>query len=130
MQLYNDPVKANHFKKNIRLYNTMFAFTSMGVKVDHSINNGRSPYIYRLNEQNHHVFGSLIPNNGGDPKFCQLYIYDTEHEVENRMRWVNMDNGDTVDEEIVCGLLNMLDSRNELVPYFRMARDRFKDDPV
>ena len=82
MQLYNDPKKARHFKKNIRRYNSMFAFTSMGGRVDNSINKGGAPYIYRLNGQNHHVFGSLIPNNGDDPKFCQLYIYDTEHEFE------------------------------------------------
>ncbi|WOG82720.1 hypothetical protein DCAR_0101888 [Daucus carota subsp. sativus] len=129
-QVYNDPKKAKKFRKNIRMYNTMFAFTSMGGKVDHSINNGSSPYIYRLNGQNHHVFGSLIPNEGDDPKFCQLYIYDTEHELENRLKWVKVDDGKIVDSEIVKGLLDMLDSTNELVPFFRMARDRFKDEPV
>lgn len=67
MQLYNDPKKGKNFKNNIRLYNSMFAFTSMGGKVDHSINTGCAPYIYRLNGQNHHVFGSLIPNDGDDP---------------------------------------------------------------
>ena len=80
--LYEDEVGGSDFQRSIRLYNAMFAFTSAGGNVDHSINRGRGPYIYRLNGQNHHVFGSLIPNNGDDPKFCQLYIYDTEHEFE------------------------------------------------
>ena len=63
----------------------MFAFTSTGGKVDHwSINRGRAPYVYHLNGQNHHVFGTLIPDDGQDPKFCQLNIYDTEHEVQNK----------------------------------------------
>lgn len=48
-KLYNDPKKGNHFKKCCRIYNSMFAFTSSGGKVDHSINNGRGPYVYRLN---------------------------------------------------------------------------------
>ncbi|XP_017217515.2 uncharacterized protein LOC108195093 [Daucus carota subsp. sativus] len=130
MQLYNDPKKGKSFRRNIRLYNTMFAFTSMGGKVDNSINTGRAPYIYRLNGQNHHVFGTLIPNEGKDPKFCQLYIYDTENEVDNRMKWVKVDNGEPVDKGVVSGLLEMLDSTNELVPFFRMARDRFKEDAV
>ncbi|XP_017221478.2 uncharacterized protein LOC108198225 [Daucus carota subsp. sativus] len=130
MQLYNDPEKGNNFKRNIRLYNTMFAFTSMGGRVDNSINCGRAPYIYRLNGQNHHVFGTLIPNEGKDPKFCQLYIYDTENEVENRMKWVKVNNGEPVEAAVVRGLLDMLDSTNELVPFFRMARDRFKEDAV
>ena len=81
-QLCNDKQKSQKFKDGIRLYNSLFAFTSTGGKVDNSINNGGAPYVYRLNGQNHHVFGSLIPNNGDDPKFCQLYIYDTEHEFE------------------------------------------------
>lgn len=128
--LYNDVKKAQHFKRCIRLYNSMFAFTSMGGKVDHSINSGRAPYVYRLNGQNHHVFGSLIPNKGDDPKFCQLYIYDTDNEVENRMRWVNTLDGEDVETEIVQGLIKMLDESNELVKHFRMARDRFKEQEI
>lgn len=37
IKLYNDPKMCNKFRKLIRLYNIMFAFTSMGGKVDHSI---------------------------------------------------------------------------------------------
>lgn len=90
-KLYNDPKKSHHFKRSIRLYNSMFAFTSMGGKVDHAINSGKAPYVYRLNGQNHHVFGTLIPDEGDDPKFCQLYVYDTENEVQNRVRWVKVE---------------------------------------
>lgn len=79
----------------------MFSFTSSGGNVDHSINSGRGPYIYRLNGQNHHLFGSLIPDDGSTPKFCQLYIYDTGNEVNNRLRWVNVADQENVDSEIV-----------------------------
>lgn len=84
-QLYNDTKKGKQFRNASRIYNSMFAFTSSGGNVDNSINNGGSPYVYRLNGQNHHVFGALIPDVGQPPKFCQLYIYDTENEVCNRM---------------------------------------------
>ncbi|KAK1364059.1 hypothetical protein POM88_039620 [Heracleum sosnowskyi] len=73
LRLYNEKSTSASFKRNIRLYNTMFSFTSSGGNVDHSINTGRGPYIYRLNGQNHHVFGSLIPDDGDTPKFCQHY---------------------------------------------------------
>ncbi|KAL8122773.1 hypothetical protein AgCh_010953 [Apium graveolens] len=109
MHLYTDPKKKNHFMRYIRLYNAMFAFTSMGGKVDHTINCGRAPCVYRLNGQNHHIFGTLIPNEGDDPKLCQLYVYDTEHEVDNRIKWVKVDSGELVDSEIVEGLVQMLD---------------------
>ncbi|KAK1354310.1 hypothetical protein POM88_047566 [Heracleum sosnowskyi] len=129
-QLYNDSKKGPRFKEGIRLYNSLFAFTSTGGRVDHSINCGGAPYIYRLNGQNHHLFGSLIPDDGADPKFCQLYIYDTENEVRNRMKWINVRDGQTVHAEIVEGLMKMLDEKNELVKEFRTQRDRFKDGEV
>lgn len=129
-QLHNDKLHSQRFKDGIRMYNTLFAFTSTGGKVDHSINCGGSPYVYRLNGQNHHLFGSLIPEKGDDPKFCQLYIYDTENEIANRLRWVNVADGDKVDIEIVEGLSQMLNETNELVKEFRSARDRFEAGQV
>ncbi|KAL6581726.1 hypothetical protein OROMI_005740 [Orobanche minor] len=38
-----------------------------------------------LKGTNYHRIGSLLPTSGNSPKFSQLYIYDTEHEVENRI---------------------------------------------
>ncbi|KAK1365083.1 hypothetical protein POM88_040644 [Heracleum sosnowskyi] len=128
-QLYNDPKKGPLFRRCSRMYNSMFSFTSTGGNIDHSVNNGGGPYVYRLNGQNHHVFGSLIPNDGETPKFCQLYIYDTENEVSNRMKWMDIDDHDKINSEIVEGLMKMLDDTNELVKKFRVARDRFKDSP-
>jgi hypothetical protein len=76
--------KGKFFIKNIRRYNSMFSFTSMGGKVDSSVNKGKGPFVFRLKGQNYHSIGSLLPLEGQKPKFSQLYIYDTENEVENR----------------------------------------------
>ena len=76
--------KSKHFMKNIRSYNSMFSFTSMGGKIDSSINRGNAPYIFRLSGQNYHSIGSLLPERGLKPKFSQLYIYDTDNEIANR----------------------------------------------
>ncbi|KAL8120931.1 hypothetical protein AgCh_017928 [Apium graveolens] len=130
LNLYNHPKKGPAFKHNIRLYNCMFAFTSMGGKVDNSINSGRARYVYRLNGKNYYVFGSLIPNKGDDPKICQLYVYETENEVHNRLKWIKVDDGQGVDVNVVEGLVQMLDKTNPLVNRFRKARDRFRNDPV
>nr|XP_017246302.1 PREDICTED: uncharacterized protein LOC108217905 [Daucus carota subsp. sativus] len=128
--LYKDLTRGPDFQRSIRIYNAMFAFTSAGGNVDHSINRGRGPYIYRLNGQNHHVFGSLIPDDGDTPKFCQLYIYDTTNEVNNRLRWVNVSDQQPVDAEIVEGLIRMLDNTNELAKKFRSARDRWENNDI
>ncbi|XP_074342285.1 uncharacterized protein LOC141679779 [Apium graveolens] len=129
-QLYNDKQKGPKFKDIIRIYNSMFAFTSTGGRVDHSINCGGAPYIYRLNGQNHHIFGSLIPDDGNDPMFCQLYIYDTSNEIANRMKWISVNDGQVIHVEIVEGLIRILDETNELVKEFRSHRDRFEQDKV
>lgn len=75
--------RTNHYKKYIRIYNSLFAFTSLGGKIDNKINRGRAPYIFKLYSQNYHLIGSIHPMEGEHPKFCQLYVYDTENEVQN-----------------------------------------------
>lgn len=128
--LYKDRGTNSAFQKSIRMYNIMFAFTSSGGIQDHSANNGGGPYIYKLNGQNHHVFGSLIPDDGDTPKFCQLYIYDTGNEVNNGFLWVNASDQQYVSVVVVEGLNNMLDETNELCQEFWMARDRFVNDDI
>ena len=73
---------------------------------------------------------SLVPNERETPKFCQLYIYDTENEVENGMKSINVQNSINIDLEVLQGLIKMLEENNHLVQTFRMARDRFKNENV
>ncbi|GJV28186.1 DNA helicase [Tanacetum coccineum] len=73
------------------------------------------------------VNGSLCSLPGEPIRFLQLYIYDTEHELENMMlHFGRLDNSD-LDPEIVQGLIHFLDIRNELVQLFRTARDRCQE---
>jgi len=84
--LYGNDEISKNFKENIRPYDTMFAFTSMGGRIDTSINRGRGPPIFRLQGQNVHKIGSLLPCDGDPAKFQQMYIYDTSNEVQNRIK--------------------------------------------
>lgn len=84
--LHGIDARAKHFKDNIRAYNSMFAFTSIGGKVDSSLNNGGGPPQFVLSGQNYHRIGTLCPQMGQSPKFAQLYIYDTHNETSNRMK--------------------------------------------
>ena len=117
-----------HFHDNRRRYNAMFAMTSMGGKVDRTVNDGNGAYVFRLNGQNHHLIGSLLPVEGSKPKFAQLYIFDTENEVQHRIRSISSDKeNDGIDPEIVNSLIHMLDENNALVKVFRMARDHYTE---
>lgn len=106
----------------------MFSFTSMGGVVDKEINTSKGPYVFRLHGQNYHHIGTLLPEGTDKPRFAQLYIYNTENEVDNRISASRCnDSKSTVDPNIVKELKVMLDDNNILAKTFRMARDRFQE---
>ena len=76
---------SKHYREFIRAYNMMFSFTSLGGKIDHSINNGRGPFVFRMSGENYHRIGDIVPEPGQAPKFSQLYIIDTSNEIKNRL---------------------------------------------
>ncbi|PWA50520.1 DNA helicase [Artemisia annua] len=78
--------KDKHFLDNIRAYNQMFSMTSFGTEIDDSINDDRGPYVLKISGEIHHWIGTICPTNRNEPKFMQLYIYDTQNEVANRMK--------------------------------------------
>lgn len=124
--LLNGGSNSAHFRQNIRVYNSMFAMCSSGGKIDHRINKGGAPYCFKIRGMNMHFIGSLLPPDGEHPKFCQLYIYDTDNELSNRLDIVGASR-DQVNIQIVRELSGMLDQHNKLVRYFRTARERFKN---
>lgn len=120
---YSDS-SATKFRDQIRIYNSMFCFTSFGAKIDNSINKGRGPYTFRINGQNYHLIGSLLPAQGEQPKFAQLYFFDTQNEPKNRMSaFIDKETENQVDETIVRSLISMLNETSAVTKAFRMARD-------
>lgn len=102
--------------------------TSMGVNVIRSINDGRGPYVFKISGQLCHRIGSLVPSNGTKPEYCQLYIFDTENEVRNRMSVASRGGVSfQPSETIVTSLMTMFDCHNPIVQVFRTARDRLLD---
>jgi hypothetical protein len=112
-QLLNgDNQRSRNFRKNIRSYNSMFAFTSTGGVVDKEINKGHGPYVFHIHGQNYHHIGTLLLEEGNQPCWAQLYIYDTEHEIENKIN-ASKNDGEksSIDQVIVAGLKKMLDEK-------------------
>ncbi|XP_019179268.1 PREDICTED: uncharacterized protein LOC109174489 [Ipomoea nil] len=102
----------------------------MGGKIDRTINNGTSPPIFRINGQNFHRIGSLVPSVGIQPKFAQLYIHDTENEIENRFNSLRaQNNGSTLHVEVVHDIKQTLNEHNVLVKSFRMAKSFIESNP-
>ena len=105
----------------------MFAMTSLGENVDDTVNNGRGPYVFKVSGQIYHSIGKLCPDERVRPRFLQLYIYDTDNEVRNRLQNFLGNTKDPLREDIVEGLIQILDHHNALVQLFRTARDKLMD---
>ncbi|XP_056857211.1 LOW QUALITY PROTEIN: uncharacterized protein LOC130506557 [Raphanus sativus] len=131
-----EDAESRHFQKNMRAYNMIFSFTSLGGKVERSLKKGKGPPMLVLQGENYHLMGSLAPKNDSQAKFGQLYIADTENEVENRAKCLSSGkNGfqpnkkDTLRKDIIEKLMKMLDEVNPYAKQFRTARDRFHIAP-
>jgi len=106
---------SRHFFEHIRQYNSMFAMTSMGAKVIDSINDGHGPYVFKISGQICHRVGSLIPSEGCRPEYAQLYIFDTDHEVSNRINVTSSSRTPFhANKDIVRSLIQMLDTQNPI----------------
>ncbi|KAL5179103.1 hypothetical protein HKD37_01G000483 [Glycine soja] len=123
---HDDTIDSKNYQHNSRAYNMMFAFTSARIKLDKTINNSRGPPTIRIQGQPCHRIGSLLPMPRKKPKFAQLYIFDTENEVQNRINVMSQYSG--IQNHIVSALSHMLDQHNSHAKSFRMARDRLTAD--
>ncbi|GJS92053.1 hypothetical protein Tco_0774689 [Tanacetum coccineum] len=109
---YNQPATST-FRDLIRVYNGMFCFTSFGAKIDHSINKGRG--LYTL---------SLLPIEGTQPRYAQLWFFDTHNEIRNQLgAFMDTDSEEGVNGTIVGSLIRMLDANSAIAKAFRMAKD-------
>jgi len=55
------------FRDEIRMYNSVLAFTSLGAKVDDLITGGPRPYSFRIQGELYHKIGSLCSAEGQRP---------------------------------------------------------------
>ncbi|KAL3628077.1 hypothetical protein CASFOL_028179 [Castilleja foliolosa] len=113
----------SNFMDNVRAYNNMFSMTSFGARVDDAVNDGQGPYVFKVSGQVSHWIGSICPPDNECPRFLQLYIYDTENEVPNRMRFFGSSDNRSLSPNIVRCLSDTLKSCNEFARLFTAAKD-------
>jgi len=116
--LTSKDASAVKFRDQIRMYNSMLAFTSLGAKVDELVTRGPGPYSFHIQGELYHKIGSLCPAKGQRPQFAQLYIHDTKCEHQNRHAVMPSLDPTTLDR-----LLTMMYNINPYVKVFKMAGD-------
>ncbi|GJT56209.1 ATP-dependent DNA helicase PIF1-like protein [Tanacetum coccineum] len=67
---------------------------------------------------------SILPAEGVQPRYAQLYFFDTENEIRNRMSaFVDNDTRETVDEIIVASLIQINNQDTLRVDLYHNLRD-------
>jgi hypothetical protein len=113
MNLYtSSESEANSFRRNVRSYNSLLACTSFGANVNDEFQN-RGVSNFSIHGQVYHLIGTLLPEEGQVPKFAQLYIYDTEHEISNHLSLMQ-----NLDATVLQNLQNMLNMVNPYIHIF------------
>jgi len=79
-QLYAIP----QFVNNIRQYNCATSFTSVGVAVDNRALQNSGPHAFEIHGALHHNMGGLMPPEGQQAAYAQLYIYDAQEATDVR----------------------------------------------
>jgi hypothetical protein len=115
---------SRHFREHIRQYNAALAFTSLGVRVDGTVNSGRGPYVFRIGGELCHLIGSLLPTQSAQPTYAQLYIYDPRTALDTRMQRNSELNPNTM-----AALQDMLRERHCYAPIFRHAYEVLAGHP-
>ncbi|XP_050890313.1 uncharacterized protein LOC127095705 [Lathyrus oleraceus] len=75
---------------------------------------GRGIYTFRAQGAFYHNIGGFYPNEGVRPRFLQLYIYDTDNELHNRMQ-----ENPQLHQNVVHKLQKMLHQFNPFVIRFK-----------
>ncbi|CAH1427950.1 unnamed protein product [Lactuca virosa] len=106
----------NTFRQRIRAYNSNFSFASMGVDVAKTMTDMTyGVYTFCVNGGMYHRIDQLIPRDG-IPRDIQLYFYDADYEMSNRLQWKN------IDKRIAEKLIRIL-ATNPYVQIFRRLGD-------
>ncbi|KAK0226672.1 hypothetical protein IW262DRAFT_1457915 [Armillaria fumosa] len=119
----NDPM-SKVFLYDIRQYNAALSFTSLAVNIDEAITNSSGPYCFHISGELHHRMGSLLPQEGKQPTYAQLYIHDPAEALSMRNRRnPNLRSG------IMSQLQDLLQDVNPYVALYRHAYLIMKDKP-
>jgi len=101
------------FRRQARSYNSVFAFTSMGVSLSENIrldnqyaNGSRGVYTFRIQGTICHRIGSLLPPSDHNPAFAQIYVHDGDMDAQVAARVGIMDG---LDENVVRVIQNVLE---------------------
>ena len=114
-----DSAESRCFRNNIRSYNSAFVFGSLGVNEDML---PAGVYCFRVSGTVCNRIGHLQPNTDGErPKFAQLYIYDTDNEIQNRLH-----RNQHLKPDVLHTISSVINDVNPFVQFFEHAANQIE----
>ena len=94
------------------------------MEVDNTVLNGHGPYSLRMHGEMYHKMGSLLPRDGQQLAYAQLYIYDDQAALAA----CNLRNPN-LDPFLMGELQQMLIANNPFVPLYKQAYQIMQESP-
>jgi hypothetical protein len=116
------PVGLRAFRDNIRAYNSALQMASSGM---HMANPPTGVSMVAIRGAVHHLLGPLLPAEGGQPQFAELYIIDNaDNQLQARLQaMARGGQRSALDRETLRELQHMLTSSNTYVRSFKQVMD-------
>src|SRR6218665_252249 len=122
--LFEDSPVANFFRRSTIMLNSLFQMTSFGAK--QIVSSGFFP-TFKISGQLYHRIGDLLPLDGSDPKFLQIYFYGTDEQKLNarlNIAPISSENEKVFQREIVIAYQEVLSRSNNLIACFSSILER------
>ena len=107
------------FTDKIRGYNNILAMASIGLSLP---DNMKGPN-FKVQGKVYHRIGSLLPADGEDPKFLQLYFYDSDEATDLRLKVMPK-----LDKVILEELTTIIEKHNPYIKSFKAALEYVDDN--
>ena len=102
--------QSRNFRNHIRLYNNMFAFASMNYDL-HLTPRNRNP-VFQVCSQIAHWVGPLHPLPDRNPSYGQVYIYDNNEAVQQKLSNVPIWQDAWLNDKVVHTIQSVTESHN------------------
>ena len=107
-------------RDHLKQYNNAFSFVSYGQDCFAEKAGGRGPPVVLCHGTVHHRTGFLLPEEGQDPKYAQVYLYDQNEAAQ--VRKANVYN-QGLDASVLDDFQAMLDRVSPYVRVYRSMRE-------
>ncbi|KAG0691739.1 hypothetical protein DFH29DRAFT_819048, partial [Suillus ampliporus] len=121
-QAYTDQT----FISKIHQYNSALAFTSVGINIKDRTLQGSGPNAFCIHGSLHHLMGSLMPPEGQQPSYAQLYVYDPEEATNIH---ATRPGNEGLDHRILRELHDMLYRCHPYTPLYKQAYQIMQEKP-